>query len=62
MEISFIGNCIRSHEASNAAASEWQYVAMVIDRLLLWIFLAATIIGTVAIFLDPVINPEFTFQ
>ena len=31
---------------------------MVVDRLLLWIFLAATIIGTVAIFIDPLINPE----
>ena len=30
MEINFIGNCIRSRESSNAAADEWQYVAMVV--------------------------------
>ena len=58
MEINFIGNCIRSRESSNAAADEWQYVAMVVDRLLLWVFLAATIIGTVTIFIDPLVNPE----
>ena len=58
MEINFIGNCIRSRESSDAAADEWQYVAMVVDRLLLWVFLAATIVGTVAIFVDPLINPE----
>ena len=32
MEINFIGNCIRSRESSDAAADEWQYVAMVVDR------------------------------
>ena len=33
MEINFIGNCIRSRESSDAAADEWQYVAMVVDRV-----------------------------
>ena len=32
MEINFIGNCIRSRESSNAAADEWQYVAMVVGK------------------------------
>ena len=37
MEMSFIGDCIRHHEAAKAVATEWQYVAMVLDRLLLWV-------------------------
>lgn len=31
---------------------EWKYVAMVLDRLFLWIFAVSTIIGTAAVFLQ----------
>jgi hypothetical protein len=37
MEMSFIGDCVRHHEAAKAVATEWQYVAIVLDRLLLWV-------------------------
>ncbi|CAG5111770.1 Oidioi.mRNA.OKI2018_I69.chr2.g6044.t1.cds [Oikopleura dioica] len=58
MEMSFIGDCIRHHEAAKAVATEWQYVAMVLDRLLLWIFLLVTFFGTIFIFLSPLIYPD----
>ncbi|CBY22842.1 unnamed protein product [Oikopleura dioica] len=58
MEMSFIGDCVRHHEAAKAVATEWQYVAIVLDRLLLWIFLLVTFFGTVFIFLSPVFYPD----
>jgi hypothetical protein len=34
------------------SVNDWRYVAMVIDRLQLYIFLAVTIGGTIAIFIN----------
>ena len=33
-------------------ARDWQYVAMVIDRLFLWIFIAASVVGTFGIIIQ----------
>lgn len=35
---------------------DWQYVAMVVDRLFLWIFVILTTVGTLAIFADASFN------
>jgi nicotinic acetylcholine receptor beta-2 len=32
---------------------DWKYVAMVIDRLFLWIFVFVCVFGTVGMFLQP---------
>lgn len=34
-------------------SEDWKYVAMVIDRLFLWIFVFVCVFGTVAMFLQP---------
>ena len=44
MEINFIGNCIRSRESSDAAADEWQYVAMVVDRVVWFKYMSEVLI------------------
>uniref|UniRef100_H3AIR6 Cholinergic receptor nicotinic beta 1 subunit n=2 Tax=Latimeria chalumnae TaxID=7897 RepID=H3AIR6_LATCH len=43
---------------------DWQYVAMVVDRLFLWIFITVTSLGTLTIFLDASFNhpPEDPFK
>lgn len=32
---------------------DWKYVAMVIDRLFLWIFVFVCVVGTVGLYLQP---------
>lgn len=34
-------------------SEDWKYVAMVIDRLFLWIFVFVCVFGTVGMFLQP---------
>jgi nicotinic acetylcholine receptor beta-2 len=34
-------------------SEDWKYVAMVIDRLFLWIFIIVCVSGTVGMFLQP---------
>lgn len=32
---------------------DWKYVAMVIDRLFLWIFILVCVVGTMGLFMQP---------
>ncbi|KAM7385271.1 hypothetical protein PAMP_001359 [Pampus punctatissimus] len=41
---------MKSDEESNNAAEEWKFVAMVLDHILLCVFMAVCIIGTLAVF------------
>ena len=35
---------------------DWQYIALVVDRLFFWLFVIITTLGTLAMFLDASFN------
>lgn len=49
--VHYIANCTRRSEEENEVKEDWKYVAMVLDRLFLWIFTTAVLVGTCGIIL-----------
>ncbi|XP_044528749.1 acetylcholine receptor subunit beta [Gracilinanus agilis] len=50
--ISYIARQLQEQEDYEDLKEDWQYVAMVVDRLFLWTFIIFTSVGTLFIFLD----------
>merc|ERR1719336_3213845 len=50
--VRYIAEITRREEDSNKVREDWKYVAMVLDRLFLWIFTIAVIVGTAGIILQ----------
>lgn len=50
--VSFIAEHTRMLEDSVKVKEDWKYVAMVLDRLFLWIFTLAVLVGTAGIILQ----------
>ena len=50
--VRFIAEHTRLKEESLRVKEDWKYVAMVLDRLFLWIFTLAVLVGTAAIILQ----------
>ncbi|TNN54148.1 Acetylcholine receptor subunit alpha [Liparis tanakae] len=48
--IKYIAETMKSDEESNNAAEEWKFVAMVLDHILLCVFMAVCLIGTLGVF------------
>ncbi|XP_023698977.1 neuronal acetylcholine receptor subunit beta-2 [Paramormyrops kingsleyae] len=51
--VRFIANHMRNEDDDQSVIEDWKYVAMVIDRLFLWIFVFVCVFGTVGMFLQP---------
>ncbi|XP_036411181.1 neuronal acetylcholine receptor subunit beta-2-like [Megalops cyprinoides] len=51
--VRFIANHMKSEDEDQSVSEDWKYVAMVIDRLFLWIFVFVCVFGTVGMFLQP---------
>ncbi|XP_074836729.1 neuronal acetylcholine receptor subunit beta-2 [Carettochelys insculpta] len=51
--VRFIADHMRSEDDDQSVREDWKYVAMVIDRLFLWIFVFVCVFGTVGMFLQP---------
>uniref|UniRef100_A0A1A9W405 Nicotinic acetylcholine receptor alpha 3 subunit n=1 Tax=Glossina brevipalpis TaxID=37001 RepID=A0A1A9W405_9MUSC len=50
--VSYIAEQTRKEEESTRVKEDWKYVAMVLDRLFLWIFTIAVVFGTAGIILQ----------
>ncbi|XP_021514379.1 neuronal acetylcholine receptor subunit beta-2 isoform X1 [Meriones unguiculatus] len=51
--VRFIADHMRSEDDDQSVREDWKYVAMVIDRLFLWIFVFVCVFGTIGMFLQP---------
>jgi len=40
---------VKNEDSFNSYADDWKYVAMVLDRILLWMFTIACVVGTAGI-------------
>uniref|UniRef100_A0A3B3SP45 Cholinergic receptor, nicotinic, beta 5a n=2 Tax=Paramormyrops kingsleyae TaxID=1676925 RepID=A0A3B3SP45_9TELE len=51
--VRFIAEHLRNEDDDESVIEDWKYVAMVIDRLFLWIFILVCVLGTLAMFTQP---------
>uniref|UniRef100_A0A8C8RRX2 Cholinergic receptor nicotinic alpha 6 subunit n=1 Tax=Pelusios castaneus TaxID=367368 RepID=A0A8C8RRX2_9SAUR len=54
--VQFIAENMRSQNETKEVEDDWKYVAMVIDRVFLWVFIVLCVFGTGGLFLQPLIG------
>uniref|UniRef100_A0A6I8NYE0 Cholinergic receptor nicotinic beta 2 subunit n=1 Tax=Ornithorhynchus anatinus TaxID=9258 RepID=A0A6I8NYE0_ORNAN len=58
--VRFIASHMKGEDDHRSVSEDWKYVAMVIDRLFLWIFVFVCVFGTVGMFLQPLFLQNYT--
>ncbi|XP_078060032.1 neuronal acetylcholine receptor subunit beta-2-like [Mustelus asterias] len=51
--VEFIADHMQNEDGDQSVVEDWKYVAMVVDRLFLWIFVVVCVFGTTGMFLQP---------
>uniref|UniRef100_H2MH42 Cholinergic receptor, nicotinic, alpha 6 n=1 Tax=Oryzias latipes TaxID=8090 RepID=H2MH42_ORYLA len=54
--VKYIAENMRSRNKAKEVEDDWKYVAMVIDRIFLWVFVTVCLLGTMGLFLQPLIS------
>ncbi|KAL4624829.1 neuronal acetylcholine receptor subunit beta-2-like [Arapaima gigas] len=54
--VRFIAGHMKCEDDDQSVSEDWKYVAMVIDRLFLWIFVFVCVFGTIGMFLQPLLQ------
>ncbi|KAL4641746.1 neuronal acetylcholine receptor subunit alpha-3-like [Arapaima gigas] len=54
--VKYIAENMRSHNKAKQVEDDWKYVAMVIDRIFLWVFVLICMLGTLGLFFQPLIG------
>ncbi|XP_060924179.1 neuronal acetylcholine receptor subunit alpha-3 [Limanda limanda] len=56
--VKYIAENMRLQNEAKEVQDDWKYVAMVIDRIFLWVFILVCILGTAGLFLQPLLLLE----
>ncbi|XP_033847034.2 neuronal acetylcholine receptor subunit beta-4 [Periophthalmus magnuspinnatus] len=56
--VRFVAEHMMGDDDDQSVIEDWKYVAMVVDRLFLWIFVIVCVVGTLGLFLQPVFQNQ----
>lgn len=56
--VRFVAEHMMGDDDDQSVIEDWKYVAMVVDRLFLWIFVIVCVVGTIGLFLQPVLQHQ----
>ncbi|KAI5940845.1 Neuronal acetylcholine receptor subunit alpha-6 [Manis javanica] len=54
--VQFIAESMTSQNARKEVEDDWKYVAMVVDRVFLWVFIVLCVLGTAGLFVQPLLG------
>ncbi|XP_031704167.1 neuronal acetylcholine receptor subunit beta-4 [Anarrhichthys ocellatus] len=56
--VRFVAEHLMGDDDDQSVIEDWKYVAMVVDRMFLWIFVIVCVVGTLGLFLQPVFQTQ----
>ncbi|XP_040039172.2 cholinergic receptor, nicotinic, beta 1 (muscle) like [Gasterosteus aculeatus] len=54
--VTYMAEQLKKQDMDDTITGDWQFIALVVDRLFLWLFVIITTLGTLAMFLDASFN------
>ncbi|CAJ1049059.1 neuronal acetylcholine receptor subunit beta-4 isoform X1 [Xyrichtys novacula] len=58
--VRFVAEHMMGDDDDQSVIEDWKYVAMVVDRMFLWIFVIVCVVGTLGLFLQPIFQSHIT--